>query len=48
MRPLELPEACANEPSTVRTCRSDIKGEVSSGQNREDESTEGQHGGKAL
>jgi hypothetical protein len=27
----------------VRTCRSDAKGEVSSGQNREDESTDAEH-----
>src|ERR1700674_4498387 len=27
----------------VRTCRSDVKGEVSSGQNREDESTDAEH-----
>ena len=29
----------------VRTCRSDAKGEVSSGQNREDESTNAEHRG---
>src|SRR5258705_11091191 len=29
----------------VRTCRSDVKGEVSSGQNREDESTDAEHRG---
>src|ERR1700682_2900887 len=29
----------------VRTCRSDAKGEVSSGQNREDESTDAEHRG---
>jgi len=27
----------------VRTCRSDAKGEVASGQNREDESTDAEH-----
>ena len=29
----------------VRTCRTDAKGEVSSGQNREDESTDAEHRG---
>src|SRR5207244_134568 len=32
----------------VRTCRSDAKGQVSSGQNREDESTEAEHRGGAA
>ena len=32
----------------VRTCRSDAKGEVSSGQNREDESTDAEHGDGAA
>src|SRR5207302_664689 len=32
----------------VRTCRSDAKGEVSSGQNREDESTDAEHRGGAA
>ena len=33
---------------TVRTCRSDVKGEVSSGQNREDESTDAEHRGEVA
>ena len=32
----------------VRTCRSDAKGEVASGQNREDESTDAEHRGGAA
>ena len=55
--PWSLPErhpACRRREANqafvwnVRTCRSDAKGEVSSGQNREGESTDAEHRGGAA